>query len=161
MFDNRGNAWQYKGDYDKAIADYDEALRIDPTRATTCHNRGLTWKKKSEFAKAVADFDRALELDPKNNSTYESLAWLRATCPNPEFRDGRKALASATRACEMSASKRAQSLCVLAAAYAEIGDFDNAVETQKKALDIASEDEREYFSEILETYQRRRPYREE
>ena len=47
MHNNRGNAWREKGEYDKAIADYDQALAINPKFAPAYSNRGLAWEKKA------------------------------------------------------------------------------------------------------------------
>jgi tetratricopeptide (TPR) repeat protein len=65
-FNNRGTAYAKKGDFDKAIADYDAAIRIDPKIPSTYGNRGLALVKAGQFARAVADFDQALAGNPKD-----------------------------------------------------------------------------------------------
>ncbi len=62
---NRGNAYADKKEYDKAIEDYSEAIRLDPKYAAAYTNRGTTWQDKKEYDKAVADYDRAILIDPK------------------------------------------------------------------------------------------------
>src|SRR5215207_2933712 len=64
-FNNRGNAWADKREFDKAIKDYDEAIRLDPKYADAFNNRGLAWAGKREFDKAIKDYDEAIRLDPK------------------------------------------------------------------------------------------------
>ena len=60
----RGRAWASKNDDDKAIADYTEAIRIDPR--TRCFQRPwLRWSRKNEYDKAIADYTEAIRLDPK------------------------------------------------------------------------------------------------
>jgi len=74
---NRGIAWISKGEFDRAIADFDEAIRLDPKKAFLHEGRGNAWASKGEFDRAVADFDEAIRLDPKNSGPYNDrgLAW--------------------------------------------------------------------------------------
>ena len=59
-----------KGEYDKAIADYDEALKLDPKNALAYDSRGVAWYRKGEYDKAIADYGEAIKLDPKNAIAY-------------------------------------------------------------------------------------------
>jgi len=74
---NRGIAWQNKKQYDKAIGDYNEAIRLDPTFALAYNNRGNAWRDKKEYAKAIADYNDAIRLDPMYAPAYASrgAAW--------------------------------------------------------------------------------------
>ena len=62
---NRGIAWCAKQEYDKAIADYTEAIRLDPKDATAYDDRGNAWYAKNEYDKAIADYTEAIRLDPE------------------------------------------------------------------------------------------------
>ncbi|MBA4066529.1 MAG: hypothetical protein C0501_23060 [Isosphaera sp.] len=64
-----------------------------------------------------------------------NIAWLLATAPFPSLRDGRRAVAYAIRACELNRWSSIEFLETLAAAHAEAGEFDKAVEWQQKVLD--------------------------
>ena len=97
------------------------------------YNRGNLWAKKNDHDKAIADYDEAIRLNPKDARAYNNRAWLRATCPDQKYRDGRKAYEDASEACQLDNYKEANILGTLAAAYAECGDFDKAVEWQEKA----------------------------
>jgi tetratricopeptide (TPR) repeat protein len=158
---NRGVAWTHEKDYDKAIADYNEVIRLDPKNALASKNRGYAWSNKKEYDKAIADYNEAIGLDPRNADAYNSRAWLWATCPNEKFRDGKKAVESATHACELSEWKDANEVDTLAAAYAESGTFGKAVEFQKKANKLYSDTEdRNKGEERLRLYKENKPYRQ-
>jgi S1-C subfamily serine protease len=62
----RGDAWMGKNEYDKALKDYDAAVRLDPEYALSYHKRGMAWYCKGEFSKAFKDFNEASRLDPKH-----------------------------------------------------------------------------------------------
>src|SRR5712691_8295435 len=53
---NRANKWNAKGDLDRAIADYSEALRLAPKYTAALNNRGLAWYAKGDLDRAVADY---------------------------------------------------------------------------------------------------------
>ena len=96
--------------------------------------------------------------------TLNNLAWLQATSPRAELRDGAKAIDNATKACELTEWKKAIYVDTLAAAYAEAGDFDSAVKWQKKAVDLLPEDvsaeSRVDYESRLKLYKSGKPYRE-
>jgi tetratricopeptide (TPR) repeat protein len=64
VFYNRGNAHRSKGDYDRAIQDYDEALRIEPDDEDILNNRGVAYRSKGQIDRAIQDYDRAIQLRP-------------------------------------------------------------------------------------------------
>ena len=61
---NRGNAYHDKGEYDRAIRDYDEAIRLKPDDADAYKNRGVAYNNKGDRAAAARDLERALQLNP-------------------------------------------------------------------------------------------------
>ena len=74
---NRGIAWKAKGDLDRAIADYDQAIRLEPKHEHAYYNRGVAWSDKGDLDRAIADYDQALQLDPKDADPYvnRGVAW--------------------------------------------------------------------------------------
>lgn len=60
----RGDDFNIKGDLDRAIADYDAALKVEPGFAEALNSRGLAWRAKGDRRRALADFDAALKLKP-------------------------------------------------------------------------------------------------
>jgi tetratricopeptide (TPR) repeat protein len=69
---NRGIAYAGEGQYDSAIADYDQTIRLSPKNANAFYNRGSAYAKKRQYDQAITDYDRAIQLDPKNAFTYVS-----------------------------------------------------------------------------------------
>ncbi len=56
----RGNAFVARGEYDRAIADYDEAIRFSPDFAATFINRSLAYLDKGDYDRSIADSDQAI-----------------------------------------------------------------------------------------------------
>lgn len=63
-----------KKEYDMAIADYNQALKFDPTNAILYMNRGTAYARIGATEKALNDFTKAMELDPNDNTSYFSIA---------------------------------------------------------------------------------------
>jgi tetratricopeptide (TPR) repeat protein len=159
-FKNRGWAWFHKKEYDKALADYAEAIRLNPEFAQAFLDRGLIWSAKKEWGKALADYDEAIRIDPKFAWAHNNRAWVMATCPDAKYRDGRRAVAAARRACELSVWEQPKHLETLAAAFAEAGDFTEAVKWQKNALEIFQGEDAETARRLLKLYEEGKPYRQ-
>jgi tetratricopeptide (TPR) repeat protein len=161
MHRNRGLAQAARGEHDKAIADFTEALRLNPKSPFAHNSRGNAWAAKEAYDKALVDYELALRLDPKNSWAHNNLAWLRSTCPDRRYRDGKKAVRAAQRACELCDWKEPYHLGTLAAACAEAGDFPSAVRWQKKMLEMLPKDDSQYESARarLRLYQNHKPYR--
>lgn len=65
IYYNRGNAYKDKGQFDRAIQDYDEAIRLDPEYANSFNNRGYAYNAKRQHDRAIMDFNEAIRLNPK------------------------------------------------------------------------------------------------
>lgn len=86
------------------------------------------------YADAIGKYQEALRLDPGLAEAQNNLAWLYATCEDAKFRDPKGALDHAKQAVDLSGGEEATFIDTLAEAYFVNGDFQQAVETQKKAL---------------------------
>ena len=160
-FNNRGNSYREKKEFDRAIADFTEAIRIQPRYALAYANRGMAYRAKKDYEHAIDDYTQAIRLDSKNSVALNNRAWLWAVCPDAKFRDGTRAVESATRACELTAWKSANNVDTLAAACAEAGDFESAVRWQQKAQPLFPDEEtRARGKERLNFYKLGKPYRE-
>ena len=74
----RADDWFEKKEYAKAIAEYDDAIRLDPLLAGAYCGRGLAWLERKEYARAMADYNEAIRLDRRSTSAYcnRAAAWL-------------------------------------------------------------------------------------
>lgn len=70
----RGIIYVFKGNYDKAIQDLDEAIRRNPDDAEAYVNRGIAYVAKGEYNRAIQDFDQAIRLKPDDDAAYGGLA---------------------------------------------------------------------------------------
>ncbi len=87
-YNHRGLVQHAKHEYDEAIADLTEAIRLDPSNSTFHSNRGRTYNARKEFDRAILDLNETIRLNPANPSPY----WHRAiSYENKRERD--KALA--------------------------------------------------------------------
>src|ERR1700748_210437 len=69
---SRGAAWRQKGDLDRALADHDEAIRLQPGSALLYFNRAITWQSKDDADRAIADFGEAIQRAPAFVLAYRS-----------------------------------------------------------------------------------------
>ncbi len=159
----RGNAKAGKKDYERAIKDYDKAIQFDPLSSSAFASRGSTQADMRNYEKAIADLRKSVELDAKSEYAANALAWLFATCPEAKYRNGKKAVELANRACELSKWKDFNNIDSLAAAQAEVGNFAEAVKWQEKALENPSwtKEEQDDAKERLQLYKDKKPYRDE
>src|SRR5262249_12649940 len=148
----RARAWVHRRrhDYERAIADYTELLRLAPDDVTAYNQRGMCWYFKGDHERALADHEQALSHAPHDAASNNSVAWLLATCPEDHRRNGARALELATRACELTEWRQATFLDTLAAAHAECGRFAEAVTWAEKAVGLAPESDRPEYQGRLE-----------
>jgi tetratricopeptide (TPR) repeat protein len=114
------------------------------------------------YSGTISDYQTATRIDPCCAHAFHSFAWFLATCPDPQFRNGLKAVEAATRACELTNWKNYEYLSTLAAAYSESGDFTPAIKWQKEAIDLLPQDKRAIwlrnYEARLKSYQSGNPY---
>ena len=163
-----------------AIPLFEEIVRVTPEEAHSqiFRNMGDAFLSQGKHQKAVDVYDTALDLleehkgstldamsDEREQDTkvgvLNNLAWVLATSPQDEIRDGQRAIELATEASELTDYKAAYILSTLASGYAETGDFESARKWATKAVELAeSEEQREGLQEELDAYKENKPWRE-
>ena len=163
-YNSRGHAFYRLNRIPEAMRDYDRAVQLDPENAAILTNRGDAHAHQANYAAAARDFREAIRVNPQLGRAYQSAAWLMATCPDPRFRNRDLGLDAAQRAIELDGEDDFRYLDTLAAAYANAGQFDAAVEAQNKAIELQKGEESESLDEALEErlalYHAEKPYRE-
>jgi tetratricopeptide (TPR) repeat protein len=160
-YGNRALIYLETKKYDEAIADLTTSIDLYPDSEISYRNRAMAYSKKKEFAKAAEDYAKVVELNPNSAIGNNGLAWLLATAPDDKVRDGKRALEYAKKACELTEYKNGGLIDTLAAVYAELGEFDKAVEWQEKAIkagDLPVKDV-DAAKKRLELFKAKKPYR--
>ena len=135
---NLANVLFRVGRSEEALAHFQEALETWPGDVRAHSNIGNVLFQKGEVRAALAHYQAALQLQPTNALVLNNLAWVLATCSEASLRDGQKALELARQAEQFSGGTNPAILGTLAAAYAELGQFTQAVATAQQALELAS-----------------------
>ena len=94
---------------------------------------------------------------------FNNLSWVLATSPNDSVRDGKRAVELAEKACKLTDYKEAHILSTLGAAYAEVGNFEKAIESSEKAVELGDQEDHEQLDQLkqeLESYRSGKPWRE-
>jgi len=145
-----------------AIADFTKALELDPTLVLALLLRAKTWRRRFDYPQAISDLTDATHRAPTDPEPHRALAWLLATCPLRESRDGPRAVQEGTAACELTHWKNSECLDALSAACAESGDFTSAVKWQTRAVDLlpVGEPKRALLRRRLFLYEGKHTYRD-
>lgn len=126
------------GRLDDAVDQFQKSLEIQPDNYEVCYILGTTYYREGMAAKAIACYGKVVELRPQFIPAKLELAWILATWPEPSVRNGERAVALARQAEQLTTRKSPQILRTLAAAYAEEGQFSNALATAREGLALAT-----------------------
>ena len=154
LLSRRGDARLSTGQHNKAASDYEESL-------------GLI----DQLLEMFPDSDQGKP--PRSSGLLNNYAWLLATSPEKELRDGERAIELATEAAEITKFEKAHILSTVAAGYAESGDFESAIEWIEKglkankaagqedgAIEEAIKQQEKSLRAELEFYEEEKPWRE-
>lgn len=133
-----GDALARQQKHDEANAIIQKILAMSPNSAPIFRIWGDALLRQQQYAEAKNKYQHAIALQPDRVDVYSEYAWRLATSPDDNFRDGAKALSLAQKALELFGQERGggiwfiEILDTIAAAYAELGQFDEAVKTMEK-----------------------------
>jgi Flp pilus assembly protein TadD len=151
------------GKPNEAIAPLREAVRLEPT-VERHQNLAQVLVSVGQPALAVAEYREALRLQPDSVAALNNLAWLLATTPDNNIRNGSQAATLAEHACRLTEFKTPLLVGTLAAAYAEAGRFDEAVKVAEQAKQLAAAFGQTALAkknnQLLELYRAHQPYHE-
>jgi len=132
-----GHALLENGKLDAAIEHSRAALLIQPNDAD-CHTvLAIALDEKGQLPEAIEHYQKALEISPQSISALNNLAWLLAASSDASLRNGSRAIQFARRADQLSGGENAVVLRTLAAAYAEAGQFEKAIESAQTGMQLA------------------------
>ena len=124
-----------------AVTEMERLQRFDSMKtdvdASAHSQKAMSFTVEHKTGPAITQYTEVLRLRPDNAEVMNSLAWIRASNAQAEFRDGADAVRLAQKACELTEYKVPLYVGTLAAAYAEAGRFDEAVATAAMAHDLA------------------------
>jgi protein O-mannosyl-transferase len=137
---NMAEVYLARGRLDDAISQYNKSLELNPGLAEAHYKLGVIEARQDHEAGAISHYESALKIQPDLMPACNDLAWLLAAGPDPALRDGPRAVALAQRANQLAQGRNPVILATLAAAYAETGQFNEAVKTIEQALPLAAND---------------------
>jgi len=134
-----GAALAEKGQIDGAIPHFERALQIAPNMVEAYSYLGMALVMKGQEVAGLAQWRLALRKDPDNLQVLNDTASLLATSSDGALRNGKEALPLAEHAVQLTSARDPGLLGTLAAAYAEVGEFDKAIELEQRATDLATQ----------------------
>lgn len=144
------------GEFERAERFYQRQLKLFPEDANIVYGLGWCHEKSARWEDAIKCYYQAIRMN-KHKFARNNLAWVLATCPDDNLRDGFKAVAMARQAIGKDKSPKPGLLDTLAAAYAETGDFEKAVRIQK--LVVRKSKDKQEVEKRLELYKSQKPFR--
>ncbi len=161
---NLGTALFQNGALDEAIAEWRKTLSIHPNDGGTHTSLGNALVQKGHLREAIGHYEAALQLEADPILPLNNLAWVLSVASDDALRNGARAVKLAREANRLSNENNPVFVRTLAAAYAEAGEFEEAIQTARRALQLASDlGERRFANRIQEDvdlYQRRTPLRD-
>lgn len=152
------------GRYQEAAAKFEQLLASRPEDGQVQYYVGLSRVIVGKREDAIGYFRKSIELDPSFALAFNDLAWILATHPKKEFRNGEEAVRLAEHGCRLSGGTQANFFGTLDAAYAEVGRFDDALLANHTAARLAEmtgqKDLLAAAREREKLYLQKKPYRQ-
>ncbi|TWT77497.1 Tetratricopeptide repeat protein [Posidoniimonas polymericola] len=145
--------------WSEAIQDLTSSTPYPGGEGFCAHCRGVCYESLENWSEAYDAYVEANQLNESDFSAAYMVARLQACCPDASIRDGEKAVANALRVCVQTGWENWATISVLAAAYAEVGDFESAIRHAETALELTPEAEKAKVACVAEQFKRGVPYR--
>jgi protein O-mannosyl-transferase len=162
---NLGAVLFRKGDFDGAIAEWRKTLSLSPNDPGTHTSLANALVQKGLLREAADHYEIALQSEPDSTLPLNNLAWLMSAGPDDSLRNGAKAVELARKVNRISKQDNPTFIRTLAAAYAEAGQFENAIETAQRASEVANAQGQHGFAvqiqEESDLYRRHLPLRDQ
>jgi tetratricopeptide (TPR) repeat protein len=133
-FKNRGNAYDDKGRYDRALEDYDQAITINPHDADAFNNRGTTHSAMGHYDLAIRDYDQAVRLNPSSAMTLNNRCFAKALSGQFE-----QALADCNESLRIK-PKNPGALASRGFVYLKLKQYDAAITDYDAELHVSPDD---------------------
>jgi tetratricopeptide (TPR) repeat protein len=151
----------------KALRIADRLLKADGTDWQSLRLRGDILLALGRHTDAIADYESAIANIPEDEADFSgilnNLSWVMSTSPENEVRNGKRALELGLKACELTQYSKPHILSTLAAAYAELLEFEKAIEWSQKAVELGRKEGNEQVEQLeeeLKSYRDNKPWRE-
>jgi len=158
-YNNHGTASLSIGRNTEAIEQFEKALLVEPENFKANYHNAVALQALGRRAEALKYFELAVKLQPNNGGAHYGVAWILATAPEDELRDGQRAIKHARRAVELIQGNPFM-FDALAAAHAEVEEFAKALKWQEQAIKVAAGKNDSAFIKRLERYKQQLPYRQ-
>ncbi len=154
-----GRVCHMLGRVDEALEHLARAIELAPQDAAAFASRGDLLTDLGQYEAAASDYEQALAINPNYADAYRGSAWLLATCPDGTVRNPGVALERAQKAVELERKPDATTFDTLAAAQASAGDFRTAMQTIRRAIELAPPSERSVYQDRMQMYRQSKPHR--
>jgi len=160
--DNLGHALARQGKFDESLVYLQKTVELDPDAHTSRYHLARVLAKKGKLKQSVEHYKNALQLKPDWPEVNNNLAWILVIYNQSEIHNPAEAIKYAEIACKITNYNNPAFLDTLAACYGSAGQFDEAVKTAQKALELASKTSQEQLANEVESrlnlYKQSKPY---
>lgn len=153
-----------QGKLAESVEMYEQALEMKPDHSDNHYNLAEILERHGQYSEAIYHYQQAIKFNPDDFIAVDRFAWLLATCPDQKIRNGEKAIEIISKLCKETGYQVPEPLSTLAAGYAEVGRFAEAVIVAKKTLKLAIAQEKPSamiadIRQQLKLYEKGKPFR--